>query len=177
MTQATAGGAAGRLFQALTPLRAAALALIVAFATIAGAWGFEAAGYAPCELCLQQRWAYYAGVPLAAFATASFAAGWRKSGAAALAVFAAIFLAGAAFGAWHAGVEWGFWPGPAGCTGASFARAGDMSDFLQQIQQTKVVRCDEVAIRIFGLSLAGWNAVISLGLVAVAAIGVRRALA
>ena len=161
MTQATAGGAAGRLFQALTPLRAAALALIVAFATIAGAWGFEAAGYAPCELCLQQRWAYYAGVPLAAFATASFAAGWRKSGAAALAVFAAIFLAGAVFGAWHAGVEWGFWPGPTACTGV-----GEAFSFDQLNDMKPVIGCDVVQFRFLGLSLAGYNALISLVIVA-----------
>jgi len=88
-----------------------------------------------------------------------------------------IFAGGAVFGAWHAGVEWGFWPGPAGCAGAPTQRAADMSDFLRQIEATRLVRCDEVALRIIGLSLAGWNAVISAGVAALAALGARNALA
>ena len=159
--------------QIAAPLTAALIAASAAAVTIAGAWIFEWAGYAPCDLCLQQRWAYYVGVPLGAFAALALAAGWRRTGAAALGLMALLFLGGAVFGAWHAGVEWGFWPGPAGCTGNAAPRASDMSDFLRQMEATRLVRCDEVAIRILGLSLAGWNAVISLGVSALAAAGAR----
>jgi len=80
------------------------------------------------------------------------------------------------FGVYHAGVEWGFWPGPSGCTGA-LAKADSMQDFLKQLETTKVVRCDAVAIRILGLSLACWNAVISAAMAALAFLGARKALA
>ena len=163
-----------RLLQDITPLRAASGVLLVAFATIAGAWVFEWAGYAPCELCLMQRWAYYAGVPLAALVATIAARGPRRLAGAGLALLGLIFLGGMIFGAYHAGVEWGFWPGPTGCTGA-LARADSMADFLKQLETTKVVRCDAVAIRILGLSLAGWNAVISAALAMLAFTGARRA--
>ena len=158
----------------ITPLHAALGVLIVAFATIAGAWVFEWAGYLPCELCLMQRWAYYAGVPLAALAAI---AAWRappRFAGALLALLAALFLGSMIFGVYHAGVEWDFWPGPSGCTGA-MTRADSMQDFMKQLETTKVVRCDAVAIRILGLSLAGWNAVISAAMAGLALLGARRA--
>ncbi len=156
---------------ALTMQRAAALIACVAFATIAGAWIFEAFGYLPCELCLKQRIAYYVGVPLAAVTLLSVQ---RFPSAARLLLWAAalLWLGSALFGVYHAGVEWGFWPGPTACTGAG-TTAGSMDDFMKQLQTTQVVQCDKVAIRIFGLSLAGWNAVISAGLSALAVIGAR----
>ena len=163
------------LLNVLTPLRAALAIFAIAFLTIAGAWIFEKFGYAPCELCLMQRWAYYAGVPLAALVAIIAARGPRRLAGAGLALLGLIFLGGMIFGAYHAGVEWGFWPGPTGCTGA-LARADSMADFLKQLETTKVVRCDAVAIRILGLSLAGWNAVISAAMAALAFIGARRAL-
>lgn len=148
--------------------------LVVAFATIAGAWIFEAAGYLPCELCLKQRWAYYAGVPIAALTTLAAASGQRGLASAGLALLAVVFAGSAVFGAYHAGVEWGFWQGPTDCTGA-LQHANSMDDFLNQLNAVKVVRCDAVAIRILGLSLAGWNAVISAGLCVVATLGAHRA--
>ena len=66
-------------------------------------------------------------------------------------------LVGGALGAYHAGVEWGFWPGPTSCTGGA-GITGGLPDLTQ-----KVVQCDEVQLRIFGLSFAGWNAVVSWG--------------
>ena len=159
----------------MSPAAAGWIAAGIAAATISGAWIFELFGYPPCELCLQQRWAYYLGVPLAVAAAVAASRGMRASGWL-LAAVAVVFAAGSVFGAWHAGVEWGFWQGPAGCTGDASQRAADMNDFLRQIEGTKLVRCDVVALRIFGLSLAGWNAVISAGISALAAIGARNAL-
>lgn len=157
------------------PLTIAIVVALVATATISGAWVFEWFGYAPCELCLQQRYAYYLGAPLSAIAAGAFAAKSPRPGAIIIALAAGIFLANAIFGGWHAGVEWGFWAGPTGCSGG-FTKALDASDFMRQLETTRLVRCDEVAIRIFGLSLAGWNAVISFALFVLASLGARLAL-
>ena len=165
-----------RSLQTVTPLQASLGVFILAFATIAGAWVFEGAGYAPCELCLMQRWAYYAGVPLAALVAIIAARGSQGLARAGLALLGLLFIGSMVFGVYHAGVEWGFWPGPTGCTGA-LTRVDSMADFLKQLETTKVVRCDAVAIRILGLSLAGWNAVISAAMAALAFLGARKALA
>lgn len=153
-----------------TPVRLACLVLGLGAATIAGAFAFQFAGYPPCEMCLKERLPFYAGLALAA---ATLAVAWRGPRWAALAGFAALallYLGSAIFGSYHAGVEWGFWPGPADCTGP-LARATSNADFLHQLQSFKAVRCDAVAIRILGLSLAGWNAVVSLGLAGLAGAG------
>ncbi|MDB5510066.1 MAG: disulfide bond formation protein [Hyphomicrobiales bacterium] len=159
----------------ITPVRAALATLALAFATIAGAWIFEAYGYLPCELCLQQRWAYYAGVPLAALSAALALAGKNGPARLGLSLLAVLFFGSAIFGAYHAGVEWGFWPGPSGCTGAAGAAAPSMDAFLSQLQTVKVVRCDQVAIRILGLSLAGWNAIVSAAICGLSLLGARSA--
>jgi disulfide bond formation protein DsbB len=154
-------------------VRPAALVLALAVATIAGAFAFQAAGYAPCELCLKERLPYYAGIALAAL---TLALAWRGPPALARVGFvllAALFLFSAGFGIYHAGVEWKWWEGPTGCTGA-IARPTSNADFLQQLQTVHVVRCDAVAIRILGLSLAGWNAIASLVIACCAAAGLRR---
>jgi len=158
--------------QTLTPFRAALFVFIVATATILGAWAFQFAGYAPCELCLKQRIAYYIGIPVALltlFVASRRRLGSRRAARLGLAALTLVFLASALFGAYHAGVEWGFWSGPADCTG-TLEKAGSMNDFMKQLQTTKVVRCDAVAIRILGLSLAGWNAVISAAMAIVAGV-------
>ncbi len=159
----------------ITPLRAALFVFVVALATIAGAWIFQFAGYLPCELCLKQRWAYYTGVPFALIVTLAAWKGPRGAAGFGLVLLALLFFASSAFGTYHAGVEWAFWPGPTDCTG-SLDKAGSMSDFMSQLNTVKVVRCDAVAIRILGLSLAGWNGVISLVMAGIAAIGATRAL-
>ena len=147
------------------------LAIIVA--TIVGAFAFQAAGYAPCELCLKERLPYYLGMVIGA---STLAVAWRGSRGATkvgFALLALLFLFSAGFGAWHAGIEWGFWAGPTDCTG-SLERASSNADFLHQLQTVRVVRCDAVAIRILGLSLAGWNAVVSVGVAILAALAYLR---
>lgn len=155
------------------PAAAAALAIFVlATATIAGAWIFQFFGYAPCELCLNERLPYYAGIAVSALAVLLTQ---RQQGAALRASFISlvlIFAAGTALGAYHAGVEWHFWPGPTDCTG-TFQKAQSMQDFLKQLHSIKVVRCDEVALRVLGLSLAGWNVIISAVLAVLAIVGWR----
>jgi disulfide bond formation protein DsbB len=160
-----------RLLRAkLQPAPAAILVLAAAAATLAGAWTFQALGYEPCELCLKQRYPYYAALPLTAAAIflARNAPPFAAKGI--LWALAAMFVASAAFGAYHAGVEWKFWPGPTECTG-EFVKPANMESFRQQLQNFHIVRCDEVSLRILGLSLAGWNLVVSAGLAALAALG------
>ena len=164
---------AARPVQAGPQGSASALIAILGAATVASVWVMQARGYTPCELCLKERVPLYAGVPLAA-AMAFLAP--RLPRAAARAGFAAlvlIFSAGAALGAYHAGVEWKLWTGPTGCSGAAAAPAA-VSDFLRQLDSVTVVRCDEAALQVWGLSLAAWNAILSAGLAAVAAFGWRR---
>jgi disulfide bond formation protein DsbB len=85
---------------------------------------------------------------------------------------ALIFAASAIFGAYHAGIEWGLWPGPQECTGP-LDHARSTEDFLKQLQSVKVARCDAPALKLVGLSLAGWNALVSAGLAALAVVGLR----
>ncbi|MGP8231439.1 MAG: disulfide bond formation protein B [Methylovirgula sp.] len=161
-------------FRDVQAARVAGLLLLIAAATIGGAWIFQAFGYAPCELCLKERFPYYAGIPVA---IATFAFAVHQSRGLTRAGFILLFLIfafSAGFGIYHAGVEWRFWPGPTACTGSALVKATSMQDFLHQLQTQKVVRCDAVAIRILGLSLAGWNALISAVLALLAAWGLRK---
>jgi disulfide bond formation protein DsbB len=149
------------------------IAILIALAggaTIVGAWIFQAYGYAPCELCLTQRYAYYGGVPIAAilaYASTGRARGIVVAGMIGLAL---IFAANAVLGVYHAGVEWRFWPGPSGCTGR-ISGPTNVNDLMKELQHVKIVACDEVQLRILGLSLAGWNALISAPLAALAVRG------
>lgn len=151
--------------------RAAALGvLLVAAATIAGALASQHVfGLVPCKLCLWQRWPYYLGVPLAAL-TAAAPGRARPLG---LALLALLFLGSAGLAAYHAGAEWALWAGPSDCGGGT-APAASVEDLLKGLETTRVVSCTEAAWRFLGLSLAGWNALVSLGLAALAAWGALR---
>lgn len=160
---------------ALSPPENAALAVAAGAAlTLIGAWVFQYGfGYPPCPLCLEQRYAYYFAVPLGVMLWLGLNYGARRrvlvAGFAALAL---AFLWNAGLGAYHSGVEWRFWPGPSDCSG-SLGQLGGQGGLLEQLQNTRVVRCDEAAWRFLGLSLAGYNVLISLALAALALIGVR----
>jgi disulfide bond formation protein DsbB len=161
-----------------SPAVGAALAIfVVSLVTLLGAWYFQyALGYLPCELCLKQRIPYYIVIPLSlVLAIAVRARAPRSLVAAGFAVILIAALAGAALGAYHAGVEWHFWPGPADCSGA----LGDLNtggSLFEQLQNPiHVVRCDEAAWRFLGISLAGYNVLISLAMAAFTAYGLRAA--
>lgn len=151
----------------LTPRRAALLIFAVALGTIVGAWIFEVLGYAPCELCLWQRWSYYAAIPIALL-VALAAPGRPDFARAGLVLLAILWLGSMVFGVYHAGVEWKWWLGPSTC-GSQAGFSGGLPNL-----GAPVILCDTAAIRILGLSLAGWNALISLGLALVAIAGLRR---
>ena len=158
------------------PAFTAALAIaLVATATLAGAWFFQLVlDIRPCPLCLEQRYAYYLAVPLGALvAWAAAKHAPRGVLVAGLAILALAALANAWLGGYHAGVEWGFWPGPTECTGPllDLGKAGSLFDNLDKV---KVIRCDEVQWRFLGVSLAGYNVLISLLMAAIAAWGIVR---
>ena len=161
---------------AITPKRASIAVLALAVLGIGGAWFSQLVlGLAPCELCLLQRWPYYIGVPIAAVTTAlASRPGSMRLVASLLAILALIFLVSAGFASYHAGVEWGFWPGPSACTGQYVAPAST-DDFLKSLDAASSVRCDEAAIRVLGLSLAGWNVLASLVIACLATLGAKSA--
>lgn len=142
--------------------RLGSAALFFGLAIIAGALAIEhIGGIKPCPLCLEQRWAYYAGIPLLFLALVLHATDKPRSAGFLFLAVALMCLANAGLGVYHAGAEWKFWPGPETCTGA-VAVTNSAGNLLRNLGQSTVVRCDEAAIRIAGLSLAGWNAVASL---------------
>jgi len=152
---------------------AALVIAVVGIATMLGAYYFQyVLHYQPCPLCLEQRIPYYAGVPLAlALALAARYAAPRPVLIAGFAALALAMVIGAGLGAYHAGVEWQLWAGPQECSGdPNFGRSGGL---LDQLNTVIVVRCDEAAWRLFGISLAGYNAVISAALACVALWGLR----
>ena len=101
-------------------------------------------GVQPCELCLEQRYAYYAGVPLIFLALVLLTAGQKRAATTLFVLVALVFLGNAALGVYHAGVEWHFWAGPAACSGSQqlTTNAGNLLDALKT---TNVVRCDQAA--------------------------------
>jgi disulfide bond formation protein DsbB len=152
--------------------RAAALAFILGLLTILGALASEVfAGLVPCELCLEQRYPYYWGLPVLLVVLAL----WKRLPVAvwyvAMAIVLALFAWGAWLGGYHAGVEWGFWAGPTSCTGV-----GDAISFeaLSDLNSARVVPCDQVQFRFLGLSLAGYNAIISGVIVALLGVSMLR---
>jgi disulfide bond formation protein DsbB len=158
------------------PAQAAALAITaIAALTLAGAWFFQLVlDIRPCPLCLEQRYAYYLAVPLGALVAWGAARhAPRAALIAGLALLALAALANAWLGAYHAGVEWGFWQGPTECSGPvlDLGKAGSLLDNLDKV---KVIRCDEVQWRFLGLSLAGYNVLISFAMAALAVWGIAR---
>jgi len=151
---------------------AAAFIAGVGLAAILGAYFFQyVIGLPPCPLCLEQRIAYYVSIPLAAMILLGVSVGSsRKVLMLALLAIAAAMLWNAGLGVYHSGVEWRWWPGPQDCSGAipNFSAGGSLID---QMNKTRVVRCDEAAWRFLGLSLAGYNVLISLTLAAFAVWG------
>jgi disulfide bond formation protein DsbB len=132
----------------------------VSAALLLGALGFQYLGHLPpCEMCMWQRW------PHLAAAIVGLIGGWavsRRAGqhpaAAPLAFVTALLVAiSGLIGAYHAGVEWHWWAGPSQCTGSALKYTGTLD------LNAPVAMCDRAAWRLFGISMAGYNAIISLG--------------
>ena len=113
-------------------------------------------GYAPCEMCVWQRWPHVAALALGLVAWA------LGSNRAVVALAAVAVLVSGGIGVFHAGVELHWWPGVTACA-ASLA-GGSTADIMRSVLATPLVRCDAVAWSLFGISMAGWNAVLSFGI-------------
>lgn len=156
----------------LTRRRLIAAIGLASLALIAGAWYFQLViGLVPCKLCLEQRLPHYAAIALA-FGGFLVARSARWQGAVMLGL-AGLMAWSCGLGIYHSGVEWAFFLGPSDC-GGGVAQAAGVQDFMKQLQSVKVVSCAEAAWRLFGLSLAGWNAVASALLFGLALAGLLR---
>ncbi len=141
----------------------AALAAAGSAATLLAALGFQfIGGLAPCPMCIWQRWPHVAAVALGVLAATL---GWR----ALMALGAVAMLIGAGLGVFHVGVEPGWWEGPTTCVSAPIGGL-TQQELLAQIMAAPLVRCDEIAWSLMGVSMAGWNALLSLALAGVFAL-------
>lgn len=130
-------------------------------ALMLGALAFQhIGGMAPCKLCIWQRWPHVTAIGIGGLAVLGFLP------AALLAALGALSaLATSGIGFYHTGVERGWWEGPASCSGGSLADKTP-EDLFAQIMAAPLIRCDEVPWEMLGLSMASWNALVSLGLAA-----------
>lgn len=137
-------------------------------AALVSQYGF---GLDPCVLCLYQRGPYYVAVALLAVTLP-----WRhhpRIGRLILALVALAMLIDAGIAFFHVGVEHKWWEGTASCGGA-VPEAKSLDDLRAQLLNKQPARCDEPALVVLGLSMAGWNMLVALGLAAFAATAARR---
>jgi disulfide bond formation protein DsbB len=158
-------------------LAAAAIVAAVGLLTIVGFFFFQfVMKLPPCPICLEERNAYYVSVPLAVLLMLGASHGAsRKVLLLGFLVIAAVMLWNTGLAAYHAGIEWKFWPGPQDCSGA-IDKFGSAADLMKQLQSISLVRCDQAAWRFLGISLAGWDVLVSLGLACAALWGAKAAL-
>lgn len=149
---------------------AALLALLAMAVTVGSALALQhIGGYIPCKLCLEQRIPYYIGMPVMALAALSATLRLPPAVGRALLFAGGLLMAwGFYLGVYHAGVEWAWWPGPTDCGAVSETVDTGGKGVLDAINTVIPPSCDEAALRIVGLSLAGWNAVATLAIGAVA---------
>jgi disulfide bond formation protein DsbB len=154
----------------LTPRLILLVVLLASVAVVGSALLFQyVGGLQPCELCLAERWPYYGAIVIAAIALAAD----RRRALSGIGLLALIFLASAGLAAYHVGVEQQWIEGPIACTGGT-SGAKSTEELMKFLQNQQPVRCDEVQWSLLGLSLAGWNVVTSLGLLALAGLGFLR---
>jgi len=143
------------------------LAALGSAAMLLGALGFQYIGdLPPCKMCYWQRYAHVGAVCVGVVF-------WRYP-TRIMACFGALAaLISAGLGGYHAGVEQKWWQGPTTCTSQPIDGLST-EDLLAQIMNAPVVRCDDIPWDLFGISMAGWNVVISLGFVALWLAALRR---
>jgi disulfide bond formation protein DsbB len=141
------------------------LALVACAFMLGSAHAFETFGkLAPCLLCLKQREAYWLTGTVALVAIVLTRTAWADKVRKPLILLLGLgFLYGAGLAAYHAGAEWKWWPGPAACGGGGAAAADDLVAMLKG-GKIAAPSCDKAVWVFLGLSMAGWNAVISLAL-------------
>lgn len=166
-------------YRALSEERIAALAGLFSLAMVLGAMGFQyIGGVLPCEMCYWQRWPYEAAVFTGIGGALLSHAGFINKDITRLLAWLslAFVLASGLIGAYQAGVEWQFLPGPASCTGPRFEVHGNL-DLSARALDSSVVRCDVASWRLFGLSLAGYNALWSFAMTILGALLLTRKIA
>ena len=136
-------------------------------ALLLGAYFFQMLGYPPCKLCLWQRWPHGTAIAIGALAVLTGPRWLPWFGA-----LAALTTGG--LGVYHTGVEQGWWKGPTTCTSGD-ALSSSTQDLLGQIMTAPLVRCDDIAWSFVGLSMATWNAILSVILAAIWVAAARRA--
>ncbi|NKK97852.1 disulfide bond formation protein B [Rhizobium leguminosarum bv. viciae] len=148
-------------------------------AAVGTALGFQyLGGYIPCALCLLQRQPYYYAIPIAILAAISELVGLPNWITRALILAAGmLMLVTAGMGVYHAGVEWHFWPGPATCSTTASSMTTNAGDLLGDLNTIKGPSCTDAALRVLGLSFAGWNVIAGILLAAFAFVGVRKSAA
>lgn len=158
------------------PLSAAAIVAVIGVLTMAAVYYIQYVMLlAPCPLCLEQRMAFYVSIPLAALLWLGASHGASKKVLfLGFVVIAGFMLWNTGLSAYHAGVEWKWWQGPTDCSGP-IDKIGSVTNMLNQLQRISLVRCDEAAMRILGISLSGYDALVSLFLALVAAWGAKSA--
>ena len=151
------------------PLRRGIMISLGSLGILAAVFGFEhLMGLAPCPLCLNQRIAFYVALPLGLIAALT---GTKKPtlSSASFMLLTLIFLANAAYGGYHAGIEWGYWPGPSSCAGGTMDIT-NIEELIKSLENGAPPSCSEAPWRLFGLSLAGYNMLASLGLALLASL-------
>jgi disulfide bond formation protein DsbB len=140
---------------------ARSIALLLPLALLAGAWGSQLIGHLyPCEMCHWQRWPHYAAVVIAALAFVVPGRDAKRM----LVLLAALAIAlSGAIGFFHAGVEYHWWQGIAACTSTMGGAGGTPEEMLARVMGAPIIRCDVAQWTLFGISLAGFNAILSLG--------------
>jgi disulfide bond formation protein DsbB len=152
------------------PSRLGLLAVLGSGALLAGALYFQyVARLPPCEMCHWQRWPHIAAIGAGAAALASFA--WPRLALVFALVAIAALIATAALGVFHVGVEQHWWQGPQACAG-TIPRGLSPEELKKYLFGARMVRCDEVVWSLWGISMAGWNAILSAVLALVLASGV-----
>jgi disulfide bond formation protein DsbB len=149
---------------AVTTRTFAGFVLVVSAAVLGAAllsqyWG----GLMPCELCLRQRWPWAAAITIAIVV---LLVGDRAALPWVALVFGIVFAVGASFAFYHVGVEQHWFAGPSACTASGTGHAKTVEEMKRLIMNSAPVQCDEVQWSLFGVSMAGWNLVASLAMVA-----------
>ncbi|SCX07567.1 disulfide bond formation protein B [Agrobacterium sp. DSM 25558] len=144
--------------------------------TIGSALAFQhIGGYTPCALCLLQRDPYYYAIPVGILAIAASLFQlpvWLTRTA--LVIIGIAMLIGAGLGVYHSGVEWGFWAGPTSCATSAPSITTNAGNLLGDLNAIKAPSCNDAALRVLGLSFAGWNVLASVALAAIAFFGASR---
>lgn len=151
------------------PAAVCAFAIVtLAAAYLSQYWG----GLVPCELCYWQRYPYFAVIPMTGVAYLIAREVPRNSVTTTLMSFSALAMyGGAGIAAYHVGVEYGWWPGPDACASA-VGGSGSLEDELAAIMAAPIVRCEEVQWSLLGISMAGYNFIMSIFLGSIAFVGV-----